>query len=224
MAEHCVENAPLNLRAWVSQERQLSRRILHFGRTQLFWECYECMACERYPSGLPQWALPSWFNDPTILKKELMKHAERHKTTAEPDSPPLRPGTRLDIRLYWAWCSFRVHYSTCALSRDSDKLVAMGGISQQIGEVTGDKIVAGLWQSRIVEELCWLKDRGDLRNTPVVEPVVWRAPTWSWASSNAKIWASTLTKMHHDHATRCFDAQLVDLDVKSKASGELEHA
>jgi hypothetical protein len=41
-----VEKAPLNTRAWVMQERFLSRRTIHFGKTQMYWECGEGVYCE----------------------------------------------------------------------------------------------------------------------------------------------------------------------------------
>ena len=34
-----VEEAELSTRGWVFQERALSRRIIHFTKTQLYWEC-----------------------------------------------------------------------------------------------------------------------------------------------------------------------------------------
>jgi len=34
-----VESAYLSDRAWIFQERILSKRLLHFGRDQIFWEC-----------------------------------------------------------------------------------------------------------------------------------------------------------------------------------------
>ncbi len=34
-----VSNPPLNRRAWVTQERILSRSNIHFGAKQLLWEC-----------------------------------------------------------------------------------------------------------------------------------------------------------------------------------------
>jgi hypothetical protein len=49
-----IEEAPLNQRGWVMQERMLSPRSLHFGTRQLFWECYETEACEAFPAGLPR--------------------------------------------------------------------------------------------------------------------------------------------------------------------------
>ena len=42
-----VEEAELNTRGWVLQERALSRRTIHFTSTQAYWECgYEGIHCE----------------------------------------------------------------------------------------------------------------------------------------------------------------------------------
>jgi Heterokaryon incompatibility protein (HET) len=42
--EHGVTGAPLHQRAWVVQERTLAPRVIHFGKTQLFWECHELVS------------------------------------------------------------------------------------------------------------------------------------------------------------------------------------
>jgi hypothetical protein len=41
-----VEQAYLNTRAWVMQERFLSCRTIHFGKSQMYWECGEGVYCE----------------------------------------------------------------------------------------------------------------------------------------------------------------------------------
>jgi hypothetical protein len=41
-----VEMSTLNSRAWVFQERCLSRRIIHFTDTQTYWECGIGVRCE----------------------------------------------------------------------------------------------------------------------------------------------------------------------------------
>ena len=41
-----VEEARLNTRAWVMQERVLSRRTIHFSNNQTYWECGEGVYCE----------------------------------------------------------------------------------------------------------------------------------------------------------------------------------
>lgn len=44
--DHEVERAQLNARAWVLQERMLSRRTIHFGSHQMYFECGEAVYCE----------------------------------------------------------------------------------------------------------------------------------------------------------------------------------
>lgn len=48
-----VVNSPLAGRGWALQERLLSPRTLHFSKTELFWECYNCDASESFPEGSP---------------------------------------------------------------------------------------------------------------------------------------------------------------------------
>lgn len=49
-----VAESPLNRRAWVLQERYLSPRIIHFGKTQILWECKSRDCCETFPDGIPE--------------------------------------------------------------------------------------------------------------------------------------------------------------------------
>jgi hypothetical protein len=48
-----VSQYTINRRAWVTQERLLAPRVLHFGKYQILWECREHDACESYPESLP---------------------------------------------------------------------------------------------------------------------------------------------------------------------------
>ncbi len=54
-----VEDAPLNRRAWVVQERLLAPRQIHCGRQQLLWECHQMTASEMFPlkTPFPDWTL-----------------------------------------------------------------------------------------------------------------------------------------------------------------------
>lgn len=221
MVTDCIEKAPLNSRAWVSQERQLSRRTMHFSDRQLFWECYKKTTCETYPNGVPRRALPFWCDDSTMLKRRLHRFQQQDETFSR-SKLSLPPSPCMNDELYWAWCSFRVHYSRSALSRESDKLVALCGIAKYVSQVTGDELIAGLWKSRMIEELCWFK-RLFPSEDPPTQPTTWRAPTWSWAASNNKTWISTLSKLHRKHQNRWFDTELIDINVETKLSGELTH-
>jgi hypothetical protein len=47
--ENPITVAPLRFRAWALQEKELSRRSIHFSRRQLLWECRELRAMAQLP-------------------------------------------------------------------------------------------------------------------------------------------------------------------------------
>jgi hypothetical protein len=79
-------------------------------------------------------------------------------------------------------------YSGRDLTHITDKLPALYGLSKLITESTHDKYSAGLWYSDCVQQLLWRH----CEKLPeiVVESekhVVFRAPSWSWASVDGQI-------------------------------------
>lgn len=48
-----ISESFLGVRAWALQERLLSPRVVHFGRSQIFFECNTRSWCESFPDGLP---------------------------------------------------------------------------------------------------------------------------------------------------------------------------
>jgi hypothetical protein len=63
--ERIVENGILNNRAWVLQERALSRRIIHFTEQQPFWECGAGVTCAALRSeGYMKNGQKSFWSDP----------------------------------------------------------------------------------------------------------------------------------------------------------------
>lgn len=223
-----IEEAPLNRRGWVCQERHLSRRILHFADTQLFWECHDHIACENYPTGLPSWGSPPWDADPTAFKRDLHSLSDDQERLAGSMSSDRQRLAPVDADLYFSWTAFRIHYTSCDLTEDGDKLMAIQGIAQQFSKATGDVMVAGMWRSRLLEDLCWfkwLRNRPDRPSRPPLrEPTLWRAPTWSWASSNATIWVSNITKYHLHCKGRQTWSDLESIDVRHDEAGLLCYA
>ena len=84
-----------------------------------------------------------------------------------------------------------------------------------------DQLIAGLWRNHLLEDLCWFRaDEGVVS----YKQTKWRAPTWSWASINGTVWAS-LTYGNHRHCPGWrLHSKIDSIDVKSRPSGELEHA
>jgi hypothetical protein len=160
-----IDGSPLSERGWVCQERILSARILHYTKSQLFWECRQCLLAE---DGLRPWSL--WGDADTVpgLARNL------YGTTADLYSR----NRLLDI---WYQNVVSQSYSRRKLTRPEDKLTAISGIARAFHRHFRSKYIAGLWELDLVFALCWR------RRGPVIHPAIYRAPSFSWARIDATI-------------------------------------
>lgn len=170
-----IEEAPLNTRAWVLQERYLAPGQLSFTRNQVYWECQELMACEQFPEGMSGEA---W--NPKLMAGFL----SGFRTIAPPvGKPTVDLGDIASVNE--AWGAMVKAYSSCFLTKGSDKLVALAGLAGKVRETRKDTYLAGMWKKELLSQLCW--------NTyPQHERAVSRIrgcwiPTWSWASLDGPI-------------------------------------
>lgn len=173
-----VGEAPLNRRAWVAQERLMSSRILHFGSHQILWECQEMEACESFPNGIPRSRDPLSFVVRTGLKRLRPSNYILKQGVSEENHPGL------NLNIYEYWDGVVDLYSRSNLTREEDKLIALSGISKEIGLILEDEYLAGLWKRFLSRQLLWFvshplsADGGH----PSSRPSKYRAPSWSWAS------------------------------------------
>ena len=110
-----VNQAHLNLRAWVLQERLLAPRVLHFGRNQVFWECHELDAAESFPAGLP--SLMSVMVNTRFKNLDPQVHRDRMRRVHGQDPPEMAP--------YRLWSRIVNSYTKCGLTKGEDKLIAL---------------------------------------------------------------------------------------------------
>lgn len=193
-----IDDAPLTRRAWVVQERLLSRRVLHFGRRQLFWECREKQTCETFPCELPSQLRQSHqaiFKgiDPDI---EGAQARERDGLVPHPE-----------LNAYQLWDSIVVSYTRASLTMEDDKFIAIMGLAQHIQKCLKQKYFAGLWEKYLADQLLWNTafDEG-------VKPQKYIAPSWSWASVVVPIMDPCRTRDTTSHNTLI---QVVDVDVQT---------
>lgn len=167
-----VSIAPLNRRAWVVQERFLARRNLHFGSQSLFFECHELEACEAFPSGLPNYFHGLMDND----FKVVSKHGSGDNEAAI--APFLR-----------SWQKIIMNYMNCGLTFASDKMVALSGVADEFRILSNKTYVAGLFDNGfLTEQLMWQRIGGQqMSGQPATRSSVYRAPSWSWLSLDARI-------------------------------------
>jgi len=167
-----IDDAPLNERGWVFQERFSARRILHFGPRQLAWECYESEALEVFPDGLHQ--IPTLVSMSKSHAYKMLRHSNQDRNESE-------------ISKFVHEYHTLVHnYSKCFLTRSGDKLIAFSGIPKQIQEVRGDFYHAGVWNRTLPFDLNWYSDQFNEESFPARESS-FRAPSWSWASVSGAV-------------------------------------
>lgn len=176
-----MEDAPVNQRARVLQERLLAPRVLHFCEDQIAWECCELKATESSPYSV--WGLE------LDLEKRLRKRLclEAHIE----DEGPKALGDVVSgmSNAHEVWESIVERYSITQLTKHKDRLVALVGIAQTMKSCIRGEYVAGMWQRYLASQLLWhvppVFDKGLFTypsRRPTYEPGDTRAPNFSWAS------------------------------------------
>ena len=174
-------------RAWVFQERQLSKRVLHFGKEQVFWECRSANCCELFPQGLPSRLMVSTSTLPKFVYKETRNPSSIssiiHKRL------PMVSDRPAVVQMQMVWQALVTDYSKARLTYSSDKLIAISGMAQDVwttwrGRLVNEtRYIAGLWDSHLPETLLWKISEKEI----APRPKPYRAPTWSWASINGTV-------------------------------------
>ncbi|KAH6714513.1 hypothetical protein BKA61DRAFT_360698 [Leptodontidium sp. MPI-SDFR-AT-0119] len=161
-----VEKARLNTRAWVMQERFLSRRTIYFGKNQMYWECGEGIYCE----------------DLTQLIKE---RGSPKDFRLDPRFPSLL--LRSGIKPTLSFLEDLVKdYSKRGLSEPTDRAIALSGLAARIAEALGCPEKYGVFGLYLHRSLLW--QRYDLQCT--MERIDYKSrdvPSWSWMAYNGGI-------------------------------------
>ncbi|KAI0813430.1 hypothetical protein GGR55DRAFT_703415 [Xylaria sp. FL0064] len=158
-----VEDGILNTRGWVLQERALSRRIIHFTSTQMYWECGNGVHCET----LTQLRNPrsQFLGDPDFPRQGLSYFKDER--------------IRLVQYLYTMYCGLN-------LTKASDRSVAINGILKRLSDAFQLRVDYGIFWKFHERSVLWLArvwgslSRIDYANN---DPV----PSWSWMAYSGEI-------------------------------------
>ncbi|KAF5672072.1 hypothetical protein FHETE_3944 [Fusarium heterosporum] len=164
-----VSHCPLRDRGWTMQERILSPRIIHYASDQLYWECYH---------GIQE-------SEDELLKigctSNISKMAHRVKFAIDDD---VKSRELKKLHYYWYVHLVGADYSHRALTYSEDKLLAIAGIAKALDNIEPLGYMAGHWahdDDELVKSLCWSRDG------PGRKSLVYRAPSWSWASQDSAV-------------------------------------
>ena len=194
-----LENEPLSKRGWCLQERLLSRRVLHYATSQMFWECTHGILSEdgcffpRVKDGTT--VLPGIGRLTTAAFRTITPYGHKRFET-----PLLLSGFESI-----SWREMIAEYSQRNLTVEQDKLSAVAGLARRYAAKTGDQYyVAGLWRSSLGSDLLWrVYSREEIvtrtcsehsegpgygkKLSTVKVPATYCAPSWSWASISAGV-------------------------------------
>lgn len=193
--EETVDRGPLNSRAWVFQERLLSRRILHYGKDQLHWECQETCLSEDGRKAFGH----DYDKASSILSSAVVSQVDK-------------------MTLYEDWCELVEQYTYRYLTKESDKFPALSGLANRFAGLSGDRYVAGHWESDLMVSLLW--HASDIFRRPLNRPSAYRAPSWSWAALDGPIsFDSEVSHNRKDKVAARATFALSDLDIAIQLAG-----
>ena len=208
-----VESMPLNSRGWVLQERILSRRNVHFGAEQVFWECRQSCASESSLGSLPRSVCSATGLARGVMLKDFI--------SGKPlDSYDLDHELTHRNKMEAIWGAIVENFSSCKLTFNSDKLIALAGIAQQFKITTGHAYVAGLWREDLPLGLLWKTKKSQSSRSKA-----YVAPSWSWASVVGPIEMSPFSM--GDRSSVVDDLEILDIQIFLKNSehpfGQIEN-
>jgi hypothetical protein len=188
--DELVENAPVNRRGWVLQERLMAPRVLHFCRDQIAWECAGFEDAEGHPEMNPTLRAKLGAIVDEGRLKDLTPNAGRALRNNRLKGLPDPDMHMTDLYIYELWKHIVEVYSKTQLTVSRDKLIALSGIARRfcIGDTrlftVPNKYIAGMWSNNIESQLLWQVNelfRDGVFENPARRDAT-RAPSFSWAS------------------------------------------
>lgn len=165
---------PLLVRAWAFQEHILSPRVIQFGQHDIIWEYKQTMKCSCGHGQFP------------VGPKSRLEDFIRNRNECHDMAAPVE-------RLQMIWTDIIVkNYARRVLTYSSDRLAALSGIAKVLHSRYQCNYLAGLWETDLVDGLCWSVLPQDETAERLQEYI---APSWSWASVNGPgSWTPLLDK------------------------------
>ncbi len=146
-------HAPWRKRGWILQERVLSRRIIYFSKSKLFWDCKLIQGDE---DGLQRFGF-----------------APHRGPAMESSNEPGVSGMEQGKSQQWEYLV--EDYSSCDLTFGCDKANAIAGICERFTARYALRIDHGVLEDTTGKSLLWRAKDRDLKQYKD-----FKAPSWSW--------------------------------------------
>ena len=197
---------PIHSRAWIFQEKILSRRILHATHGLFLYQCATHIESED----------SDWYSENGSLDSHVPEYMTGH----------VIPGARHHDHVRKLWWSWMRDFSERQLSKPEDNYAALAGVTDLYRDITGDDPVLAMWMSDLVVHLAWRADiAAESRLTHITFPRLERRPTWTWMSYPHGTVRPNIYSVHFDDlnravtpqrltSTRCYKAEVIGVDIQ----------
>ncbi|KAF2124911.1 HET-domain-containing protein [Dothidotthia symphoricarpi CBS 119687] len=186
---------PINDRAWTFQELMLSTRAILFTYRGIQTINRENIKPVEGPMSKTDYQLPN-----------LSWSGKLFSLATSPEN------------IRQVWLSARGEYSRRNITYQTDRLLAISAIAQEIGRVYQGRYLAGMWEHDLAVDLGWKVARefneGDETILPRLRAKEYVAPSWSWASVDGSV------ESYADNSGgETMDFQVVSCDVELAVPG-----
>jgi hypothetical protein len=152
-----MEDSAWSTRAWVFQERLFSRRMVLYGKGQIFWGCRMHLDSEtRFGHDAGYTYKSSRYQYCRDFKKDINKHicsSTLNIIGSHPNFNLIGSPSYAYSRYYWA--DIVAQYSQMELTREGDRLPAIDGLAQVVQQQTKLEVCAGMWLGSLPQSLFW---------------------------------------------------------------------
>lgn len=226
-----LANEPLSRRGSCLQDRLLSRRMMHYATSQMFWECGHGILSEDgcfFPGIKP---------DGTTSIQDIGRLVSNEFRTLMPYAFKRLEGPLLLFGLEGIrWTGLVSEYSQRKLTVEQDKLSALAGLARTYAAKTGDTYLAGLWHGSLGLSLCWrVYTREEIVEIGCEEhsqgqrygrtlsklkvPATYCAPSWSWALIHAGVVFEALNREEQLFSVVYGETELAGIDPFERIKG-----
>ncbi|KAK3994574.1 heterokaryon incompatibility protein-domain-containing protein [Cladorrhinum sp. PSN332] len=159
-----VDEGPLMQRAWVLQERVLSRRTIHFTPAHVYCECGDGVICEGLIKLLPPFGKQYFILDPQF---------------------PNRLGSSGSRRIVEFIQFLFQKYSVSGITKETDRVVAIDSLITRINQVLRTDSYYGIFRLFLGSLLLWKRTQ---ENGPPIQYTTDQVvPSWSWMAYSGGI-------------------------------------
>jgi hypothetical protein len=177
-----VVDSTWNHRGWCLQELMLSKRLLHFCKNKIYFECRAIIASEENELSWRSSRTSTATDASATLRLLPQDVAQQCESIRDDLQDKVRSLSRKETLERWE--TIVQQYSQRQLTYPSDKLPALSGLASQYARLTDSRYLAGLWRENLAQLLLWSVDP-QIAPRPVAPD--YRAPSWSWASIDGKL-------------------------------------